>query len=151
MVLTFEDVKETVEKYKSEIRNEQPERERARELCYNQFYYARQLHSCDYDYLSLHLSSYLACWGMFRNSFLLKTNYKVHVEPVKLIMQSVYEEIVNYIYRIQIDVAVGDEIKKTEDGSDSIGYVDLLFTDSEIQNVVSNRLEELVRIEVDED
>ena len=64
---------------------------------------------------------------------------------------SIAEEIVNYIYRTQIDVAVGDEIKKTEDGSDSIGYVDLLFTDSEIQNVVSNRLEELVRIEVDED
>ena len=61
------------------------------------------------------------------------------------------EEIKDYIYRSQIDVAVGDEVKRAEDGTSSIGYVDLVFEDSKKQREVSMRLEDLIRIEVDED
>ena len=38
----------------------------------------------DYDYLALHLSFYLASWGMYRgSSLLLSTDYKIHVIIVK--------------------------------------------------------------------
>ena len=63
---------------------------------------------------------------------------------------SIAEEIKGYVLRTQIDVAAGDEIRKAADGSSSIGYVDLVFTDSDIQNAVSGRLEDLIGIEVDE-
>ncbi|MCR5778198.1 MAG: hypothetical protein K6G84_12425 [Lachnospiraceae bacterium] len=91
--LCFDDIKSVVDTYVGDIRAKQINREKAWEICYSQFYHARQQNSCDYDYLSLHLSSYLACWGMFRNSFLLNTNYKIHIEPVSLIMQSEYDSL----------------------------------------------------------
>ncbi len=63
---------------------------------------------------------------------------------------SIADEIKNSVCRAELDVNVGDEIRKTEDGSSSIGYVDLAFSDSDNQNTVSDRLEDLIRIEVDE-
>ena len=64
---------------------------------------------------------------------------------------SISNEIEDYISSSQIDVAVGDEIKKANDGSSSIGYVDLTFEDIQMQNEFSIKLEDLIRIEVDED
>ena len=46
----------------------------------------------DYDYLSLHLAFYLASWGMYRgSSFLLWTNYKVHIPIVEEVIKPKYE------------------------------------------------------------
>ena len=64
---------------------------------------------------------------------------------------SIADGIKNYISDLQINVVSGNEIKKAEEGSASIGYVDLAFADSDVQNTVSGRLEDLIRIEVDED
>lgn len=64
---------------------------------------------------------------------------------------SISNEIEDYISSSQIDVAVGDEIKKANNGSSSIGYVDLMFEDIQMQNEFSIKLEDLIRIEVDED
>ena len=64
---------------------------------------------------------------------------------------SIADEIKDYIVRTQINVIVGDKIKKADDGSASIGYVDLKFTDSDTQYNLSSRLEDLIRIDVDED
>lgn len=61
------------------------------------------------------------------------------------------DEIESFVSRTQINVAGGDEIKQAADGSASIGYVDLVFEDGQEQNEVSRRLEDLIRIEVDED
>ena len=58
------------------------------------------------------------------------------------------EGLKKYIARTQINVNVEDEIRKAEDGSGSIGYVDLVFEDEREQSV-SNRLEDLIRIEID--
>lgn len=88
-----DEIMNTIDKYKKEVRNQQIEREKAWEICYQYFYCARKLRSCDYDYLSLHLSSYLACWGMFRNSILLKTNYRIHIGAVDLLMRPEYDEL----------------------------------------------------------
>lgn len=92
-LLCFDDVKSAVEKYTEDNIAKHADREKAWEICYSQFYFARQMKSYDYDYLSLHLSSYLASWGMFRNSFLLNTNYKIHTKAVKLIMQREYDSL----------------------------------------------------------
>ncbi len=63
---------------------------------------------------------------------------------------SIAEEIKGSVFRIQIDVAAGDEMRKAEDGSLSIGYVDLAFEDPQKQREVSMRLEDMIRIEIDE-
>jgi biotin carboxylase len=60
------------------------------------------------------------------------------------------DEIKDYISRTQVKVAAGDEIKQAFDGSASIGYVDLVFAVEQTQTV-STRLEDMIRIEVDED
>ena len=60
------------------------------------------------------------------------------------------EEIKGCVSRTQINVGVGDEIKQAADGSESIGYVDLVFENGQEQGV-SNRLEDLIRIKIDED
>lgn len=60
------------------------------------------------------------------------------------------DEIKGCVSRTQIDVGVGDRVEVAEDGSASIGYVDLVFDDEQEQSV-STRLEDLIRIEIDED
>ena len=57
------------------------------------------------ELLSLHLAFYLASWGMYRNSFLLKKNYKVHRAAVNEIQKSEY------------DVLRGIEPEKLEDAA----------------------------------
>ena len=64
---------------------------------------------------------------------------------------SIAEKIKECVFCTQVDVSAGDEIKKAEDGSSSIGYVDLVFEDSQKQRDVNGRLENLIRIEIDED
>ena len=45
----------------------------------------------NYDYLALQLAFYLASWGMYRgSSFLLKLDYKIHITPVKMMMEKRY-------------------------------------------------------------
>jgi len=64
---------------------------------------------------------------------------------------NISNEIEDYISSSQIDVAVGDKVTKANNGSSSIGYADLSFEDTQIQNEFSIKLEDLIRIEVDED
>lgn len=45
------------------------------------------------DYLSLHLSWYLASWGMLRNSFLMQKDYKIHSPIVQLILDKEWEDL----------------------------------------------------------
>ncbi len=60
------------------------------------------------------------------------------------------DEIKEYISRTQVKVAVGDKMMQATDGSASVGFVDLVFG-SLVEQSVSKRLEDLIRIEVDED
>lgn len=53
----------------------------------------------DYDYLALHLSFYLASWGMYRgSSILLSTDYKIHIPIVKELMREKYDDLWNISY-----------------------------------------------------
>ena len=60
--------------------------------CYNAFMENRN--STDektLDYLALHLSFYLASWGMYRgSSFLLQKDYKIHIPVVRILMEEKY-------------------------------------------------------------
>lgn len=64
------------------------------EHCYGEFYHARVkvLTEKEYDFLALHLSFYLASWGMYRgSSFLLWKDYKVHIGAVREILSPKYD------------------------------------------------------------
>lgn len=60
------------------------------------------------------------------------------------------KNIENMIFATETDVKIGQYVKKTADGSSSIGYVDFYFTDTDEQMVISRRLEEFIDINVDE-
>lgn len=48
----------------------------------------------DYDFLALHLSLYLASWGMYRGSgILLYTDYKIHIPITKELMNEKYDNL----------------------------------------------------------
>lgn len=71
--------------------------------CHKAFKAAKEkeiLEESDIDYLCLQLSTYLASWGMFRNSFLLWCDYKVHTNVIKdVILNKEYSE----LWDIEID------------------------------------------------
>ena len=72
--------------------------------CHNAFKEAKEAKEkgkqIDIDYLCLQLSTYLASWGMFRNSFLLWCDYKVHEDVIKdVILNKEYSE----LWDIKID------------------------------------------------
>lgn len=63
-------------------------RERAWEHCYKAFGYAREQGEPCEDYLAMHLTCYLASFGMYRgSSFLAKSNYTVHKPAIEIIMK----------------------------------------------------------------
>lgn len=74
-------MKEYVERYINELHTDN-HRYLSWEHCYKAFDNSEN----SIDYLALHLAFYLASWGMYRGSTtLLKKDYKVHYEVVKLI------------------------------------------------------------------
>jgi hypothetical protein len=63
------------------------------EHCYSVFakYKGKKLLEDDLDFLCLHLSFYLASWGMYRgSSFLLQKDYRVHGTAIEEIMKDDY-------------------------------------------------------------
>lgn len=58
--------------------------------------------------------------------------------------------LLNRVYSSQLDSNVGEQVENTVDGSSSIGYVDLAFSDVEEQMKVSSHLEELIKIEIEQ-
>ena len=84
------------------------------EHCFSAFSDARDRKNCDddvIDTLCLNLFMYLASWGMFRNSFLLQKDYKIHGFVVREILDTRY------------DVLCGITCRKLEDK----GNLGLLF------------------------
>ena len=65
------------------------------EHCYSEFqrvHNSKEYSDDDVDFLSLHLSFYLASWGMYRgSSFLLETDYKVHTNAIKELLKQKYD------------------------------------------------------------
>lgn len=66
------------------------------EYCHQAFVRSRerQLTEDDIDNLALHLSFYLASWGMYRgSSFILQRDYKAHKNIVRIVLQDKYNDL----------------------------------------------------------
>ena len=83
-----------IEKFYSELRSDVNSRYLSWEHCYGTFakYKDRNvLTKDDFEFLALHLGFYLSSWGMYRgSSFLLRKDYKVHIDIVKELMKKEY-------------------------------------------------------------
>lgn len=81
-------------------------RNRSWDYCYKAF--AVQEYN---ETLSLHLAFYLASWGMYRGSAgLLQTNYKIHEEPVKILLEDEYR-----VLRCSEEKEVNEDVIKLMD------------------------------------
>ena len=85
-------------------RTDENGRFRSWEHCYKNFYKARSEKNPDVDYLSLHLSFYLASWGMYRgSSFLLEKDYRVHIPAINKILCPKYDVLLGANYKVLLD------------------------------------------------
>lgn len=107
--ITISEVSLAVNKYISEIEQDENARYLSWEHCYKvfkEFHNKESITNADIEYLSLHLAFYLASWGMLRgSSFLLQKDYKVHTDIVK----ELYKPCYNSLWGIKYE-----ELKKQE-------------------------------------
>ena len=65
--------------------------------CHEAFREARKKYvkkeNVDIEFLCLQLSSYLASWGMYRNSFILWCDYRVHERIIKELLKDDYQQL----------------------------------------------------------
>ena len=84
-------------KFYNKLREDENGRYRSWEYCYKIFNDAHKSNNVDdifIDYLCLHLSFYLASWGIYRgSSFLLQREYKIHKEAIKVILEEKYNSL----------------------------------------------------------
>lgn len=84
-----------IDRFYSSLKDDVNSRYLSWEHCYIQFNKFKDkvnLSEKEIDYLSLHLAFYLSSWGMYRgSSFLLKKDYKVHIDIVKELYKSEYK------------------------------------------------------------
>ena len=81
--LTEERIESVLDEYYEFIKNNKNARYKSWEHCYSIF--AKNQNKTDdetVDLLCLNLSFYLASWGMYRSSFLLQKDYKIHKDAV---------------------------------------------------------------------
>lgn len=84
-----------VKTFLNRLNNNPNARYRSWEHCYIAFCNARKESSPDIDILSLHLSFYLASWGMYRgSSFLLQRDYRIHKEAVIKLLDHKWDKLV---------------------------------------------------------
>ena len=105
------------------LQSDENGRYRSWEHCYSAFSGCKEktLSEKDLDFLCLHLSFYLASWGMYRgSSFLLQKDYKVHATAVRELMKPDYidlwavkcEDLVDNSVKLQKLFSLSDELKK---------------------------------------
>ena len=94
------DIKEIINqglKFYNKLREDENGRYRSWEYCYKIFHDAHTSNNVDDDFidcLCLHLSFYLASWGMYRgSSFLLQRDYKVHKPVIKILLEDKYSSL----------------------------------------------------------
>lgn len=83
-------------RYYHMVRSDEHGRYQSWQHCYGNFSKLKNkdLSAEEIDYLSLHLSFYLASWGMYRgSSFLLQRDYTVHIPAIQELMKPQYRQL----------------------------------------------------------
>lgn len=97
------------EEYYEKVKDDDS-REASWRYCYKEFlkFRGQKLNDTDKDYLAVHLTAYLASWGMYRgSSFLLQEkNYKVHVGVIEILFQDKYDELWNLGEKEKLEVLI---------------------------------------------
>ena len=120
------DIKEIINQgliFYKKLREDKNGRYRSWEYCYNIFHLAHISDNVDnnfIDYLCLHLSFYLASWGMYRgSSFLLQRDYKVHKPVIKELLKCDYNSLwgieVNNYKEIQNQTKLQELVKRIKE------------------------------------
>lgn len=105
------------EEYYEKVKD-QASREASWKYCYEAFlsFRGKILSEENKEYLALHLTTYLASWGMYRgSSFLLQEkNYKVHIGVINILFEKRYDVLWNMCNKEHLDLlmALKEEINK---------------------------------------
>jgi hypothetical protein len=83
---------EKIKEFHNKTKDGEHTRYKSWEHCHKAFLNYRN-DTTKYELLSLHLYTYLASWGMLRNSFLLNHDYLVHLPLVKTLLSGKYEKL----------------------------------------------------------
>src|SRR5665647_3561673 len=90
-VNTVDLIIQSAESFDKQLKSDPNGRYRSWDYCYKQFHNARNNPNANIDCLSLHLSFYLASWGMYRgSSFLLQKDYRIHIPVIQEILKEKY-------------------------------------------------------------
>lgn len=128
--LDIDDAIEAIKAYHNEHTIGEFTRYRSWEHCYN-FFQNNWNKLGSLDLLSLHLSWYLASWGMLRgSSFLIQHDYKIHYDVIKQLTAPEFEPLftVPSIPNIEIVIRASNIIKS--------GYGDYLPSDTLITKIL---------------
>lgn len=93
MIHNIASIIENGDQFVNLLRSDENGRYKSWEHCYSTFakFKGKALTDNDVDFLCLHLSFYLASWGMYRgSSFLLQKDYKVHATAIRELMKNEY-------------------------------------------------------------
>lgn len=89
----MDDIGNKILKFHTQLESDENHRYKSWEHCYNYFSGER----IDVDIACLHMSFYLASWGMYRgSSFLLWKDYLIHKEVVEHILERKHLQKINY-------------------------------------------------------
>ena len=95
--ITKKDIISAGKKYYKIDNDKRRTRFKACNHCHEVFKEARKKYikkeEIDIEYLCLQLSAYLASWGMYRNSFILWSDYKIHRKVIKELLKDDYQQL----------------------------------------------------------
>ncbi len=124
---------ERVMQFYEGIKEHNNHRDRSWEHCYQ--FFNEPIKPKDIEVACLHLAAYLASWGMYRNSFLLRRDYKIHRKAIDEInkhyhFREVFSEKLPNTNDIKNIHELVDKVKESYDGnvSDTLASKILLGT-----------------------
>ena len=142
-IISEERMQKIFDDYYELIKSDNNARYKSWEHCYNVF--SKNQNKKDdetVDLLCLNLAFYLASWGMYRSSFLLQKDYKIHKKAVLEMQKEEYNilrtfdinifetnEFITALLKLQINLnPIYEEIKKTVKSNKKEEITDTLFT-----------------------
>ena len=95
MAYMYKHIQKFLSNYKADINS----RYKSYDHC--RIFFNKNINTNNYDEMALHLYSYLASWGMLRNSFLMQKDYKFHINPIRILCDKKYRNLLKYKKKIK--------------------------------------------------